>query len=102
MASDLSITQAVPVAPVARAQSPTPAASPASAASTAAQSSRSSASPQLNPGLHLDLALNLVVLQFFNAKGDVIQSIPSQKQLEAYQQDNAAGAVGGQGKGGLY
>jgi hypothetical protein len=43
--------------------------------------------PLANPSLHLDLALNLVVLQFFNAQGEVTQSIPSQKQLEAYQQE---------------
>ncbi len=40
-----------------------------------------------NPGMHLDPALNLVVLQFFDSKGNVTQSIPSQKQLKAYQQD---------------
>jgi hypothetical protein len=45
--------------------------------------------PSVNPGLHLDVALNLVVLQFFNAQGDVTQSIPSQKQLEAYAQDGS-------------
>jgi hypothetical protein len=87
---------------VARAQSPTPAAPTPSAASTAAQPTSNASAPALNPGLHLDLALNLVVLQFFNAKGDVIQSIPSQKQLEAYQQDNTSNAPGGHGKGGLY
>ena len=43
--------------------------------------------PSVNPGLHLDVALNLVVLQFFNAQGEVTQSIPSQKQLAAYAQD---------------
>ena len=43
--------------------------------------------PLTNPSLHPGLALNLVVLQFFNAQGQVTNSIPSQKQLEAYQQD---------------
>jgi hypothetical protein len=38
----------------------------------------------VNPDFHLDLALNIVVLQFFDSKGDVTQSIPSQKQLDAY------------------
>lgn len=41
--------------------------------------------PPVNPGLHLDLALNVVVLQFYNAQGEVTQSIPSPKQLQAYQ-----------------
>jgi hypothetical protein len=44
--------------------------------------------PPVNPGLHLDPALNIVVLQFYDSKGDVTQSIPSQKQLQAYQQDS--------------
>ncbi len=40
--------------------------------------------PPVNPGLHVDVALNIVVLQFFNASGEVTQSIPSPKQLQAY------------------
>ena len=40
--------------------------------------------PLLNPRLHLDLALNLVVLQFFDDQGEVTSSIPSAKQLKAY------------------
>ncbi len=43
--------------------------------------------PAINPTAHVDPALNLVVLQFFDAKGDLEQSIPSQKQLDAYRQD---------------
>jgi len=48
--------------------------------------------PPVNPGFHLDPALNIVVLQFFDAKGNVTQSIPSQKQLDAYRTDDSAGA----------
>jgi len=43
--------------------------------------------PAINPSEHVDPALNLVVLQFFDAQGDLEQSIPSQKQLDAYRQD---------------
>lgn len=46
--------------------------------------------PPVNPGLHLDPALNIVVLQFFNSKGDVTQTIPSPKQIKAYQQEASA------------
>jgi hypothetical protein len=60
----------------------------AASATTAATVATSSTAPPLNPGLHLDLALNVVVLQFFDAKGNVTQTIPSQKQLEAYQADS--------------
>ena len=49
--------------------------------------------PPVNPGFHLDPALNIVVLQFFDAKGNVTQSIPSQKQLDAYHADDGATAT---------
>jgi len=52
--------------------------------------SPSTGTPNLNPGFRLDPALNLAVLQFFDEKGDVTQTIPSQKQLQAYQQDYGA------------
>ncbi len=42
--------------------------------------------PLVNPSLHLDLALNLVVLQFIDDNGDVTNQIPTQQQLKAYQQ----------------
>ena len=49
-------------------------------ASVAASSKR----PLVNPSLHLDLALNLVVLQFIDDKGDVTNTIPTASQLKAY------------------
>ncbi len=58
----------------------------AEAVSPAENSLTSPSPPPVNPGLHVDLALNIVVLQFFNASGQVTQSIPSPKQLQAYQQ----------------
>jgi hypothetical protein len=54
---------------------------------SAASASSGSGPPLVNPGLHLDPALNIVVLQFFDSKGDVTQTIPSQKQIQAYQQE---------------
>jgi hypothetical protein len=38
-----------------------------------------------NPVIRLDEALGLVVIQFRNASGAITTSIPSQRQLEAYQ-----------------
>ncbi len=65
--------QTAPASPFAAPVQPDP-------ASVAAASKR----PLVNPSLHLDLALNLVVLQFVDDKGDVTSSIPSVKQLKAY------------------
>ncbi len=51
--------------------------------------------PLFNPSLHVDVALNLVVLQFVDDNGDVTNSIPSPKQLKAYREhlpDPAAAA----------
>jgi hypothetical protein len=42
-------------------------------------------SPILNPTLRLDPALGLVVIEFRNDSGAITTSIPSQRQLEAYQ-----------------
>ncbi len=73
------------------AQAPVPpanaaAAAPADPAAGAAVSKR----PLVNPGLHLDVALNIAVLQFVDSNGDVTETIPSQKQLKAYQDSHAA------------
>jgi hypothetical protein len=59
--------------------------------------SQSQGTTNLNPGFRLDPALNLAVLQFFDEKGDVTQTIPSQKQLQAYQQDFGVAARDTQG-----
>jgi hypothetical protein len=42
-------------------------------------------SPVINPTLRLDAALGLVVIEFRNDSGAVTTSIPSERQLEAYQ-----------------
>jgi hypothetical protein len=44
-----------------------------------------SASVIVNPTLRLDAGLGLVVIEFRNDTGDVTTSIPSQRQIEAYQ-----------------
>ncbi len=54
----------------------------ASAGSTTASASVSPLLP--NPRLTVDAGLNRVVLEFFNSAGVLTNSIPSQKQLEAY------------------
>lgn len=46
-------------------------------------------SPIANPSLRLDPALGLVVLEFRNDAGAVTSSIPSQRQLQAYQRWDA-------------
>jgi hypothetical protein len=63
--------------------------------SVAVAASASSKRPLVNPSLHVDLALNLVVLQFIDDKGDVTNQIPSQKQLKAYQAQSAGSGPGG-------
>ena len=50
----------------------------------AAAVSAASNLPLANFRLHLDLALNLVVLQFVDDNGNVTNSFPSAKQLQAY------------------
>ena len=37
-----------------------------------------------NPGLRLDPALGLVVIEFHDASGKLTSSIPSQRQIDAY------------------
>ena len=44
-----------------------------------------------NPSLRLDPALGLVVLEFHSDSGAVTSSIPSERQLEAYQRWTQAG-----------
>jgi hypothetical protein len=42
-------------------------------------------SPIVNPTLRLDAALGLVVIEFRNDSGAITTSIPSERQIEAYQ-----------------
>jgi hypothetical protein len=58
---------------------------------TPASSAATSKRPLVNPSLHFDLALNLVVLEFVDDNGNVTNSIPSAKQLKAYRETAAEG-----------
>jgi hypothetical protein len=42
------------------------------------------AQPYINPNLHLDAALGLVVIEFRDESGRLTSTIPSQRQIEAY------------------
>ena len=86
MPGDFAISQSSPQKALQEAVQPVPPA----AAFDAGQSTVSKR-PLINPSLHLDPALNLVVLQFLDNKGDVTDSIPSPKQLKAYQARQSEG-----------
>ena len=53
-------------------------------------STASKAVTTANPSYVLDLGLNLVVLQFHDERGDITQSIPSERQLRAYRDGGSA------------
>ncbi len=84
MSNDVAIPPILPRTTAPPAQVAPAKVSSAEAVPVASGQSAASQRPLLNPSLHLDLALNLVVLQFTDDKGDVTNSIPSAKQLKAY------------------
>lgn len=45
-----------------------------------------------NPAMRLDSKLNMVVIEFYDADGDVRAKIPSERELRAYQQGNEPAA----------
>jgi hypothetical protein len=53
-----------------------------------AQNPEPSAAPeagaQFNPNLRLDAALNMVVIEFRDTGGEVVRSIPSEREIAAY------------------
>lgn len=51
-----------------------------------------SATPLANPSLVLDPGLGLVVIEFRNNAGTVVNSIPSARQLEAYRANGVPSA----------
>ncbi len=65
--------------PAATPARPTPAAPAAPAAAAAV--------PELSPRMRLDPALGLVVLEFRDDKGGIVQTLPSARQLAAYRSD---------------
>lgn len=38
-----------------------------------------------NPSYHIDPALNMVVIEFMSARGQITNSLPTPQQLDAYQ-----------------
>ncbi len=81
MPSDISIDPAASSAALAPAKAEAPALQP----TPIAASPGSPASPNLpNPRMTVDPSLNRVVLEFFSSSGSLTNTIPSQKQLEAY------------------
>lgn len=46
--------------------------------------------PVFNPRLRLDAALNLVVIEFRTETGEVRDSIPSRRELDAYRRDRVS------------
>ncbi len=88
MSGDVAISAFIP-RPAAQAVLPAPGAIPPAADPVA--SVTGSKRPLINPGLHLDVALNIAVLQFVDSNGDVTETIPSQKQLKAYQDSQGDG-----------
>jgi len=49
--------------------------------------------PVFNPRLRLDPELNLVVLEFRTGTGELRDSIPSPRELDAYRREQASGAA---------
>nr|WP_321986258.1 hypothetical protein [uncultured Lichenicoccus sp.] len=45
----------------------------------------------LNPDMHLDPSLGIVVTEYFNQHGDETQQFPTEKAIERYQQFGMAG-----------
>jgi hypothetical protein len=69
------------------------AAAPQPLASSATPASAVASAPVSNPMLRVDPTLNLVVMEFYNTAGSMVQSIPSQQQLATYHALNATSAT---------
>ncbi|MDE2516831.1 MAG: hypothetical protein KGL12_12450 [Rhodospirillales bacterium] len=67
---------------------PLPTATTAPTASHAAPAPADTPAPVPNPSVLLDPTLGLVVIAFHNAAGTVTRTIPSERQIAAYQQWN--------------
>ena len=82
MSSDLSIGAVAP--------DPAIRTTEAAPAQTAPPPTASANAPGIpNPTLHLDSALGLVVIEFVSQHGTITSSIPSQRELTAYQDGTA-------------
>ena len=65
------------------------------AAPVSANGTASSGGSPPNPSVYLDPSLNLVVLAFFDAQGNLTSTVPSEQQLQAYQRNGTPGATQG-------
>ena len=54
-------------------------------ASLAAAGSNTTAPRVLNPDMHLDPSLGIVVTEYFNSHGDETQQFPTEKAIQRYQ-----------------
>ena len=82
MSNDLTVSPAT----AAYAARDTPSQPGLSAGESAVQANQEAAvSPAPNPSLQLDVGLGLVVIEFRNDAGAVTNSIPSKRQMQAYQ-----------------
>ena len=62
-----------------------PSATAATDVSTAVTVSNTSAPRVLNPDMHLDPGLGIVVTEYFNSHGDLTQQFPTEKAIQRYQ-----------------
>jgi hypothetical protein len=94
MSGDLSVQPNAPVAAPVRVQPPAQASGAALANDQ--HTTLASASPDLpNPRLTVAPGLNRVVLEFFDSSGALTNTIPSQKQLDAYRLAALSGVPNG-------
>jgi len=82
VSADITLDPGVGAAAAIQAKADSP--SVASSSSGSALVSGAASPPLPNPRLTVDPGLNRVVLEFFNSSGVLTNTIPSQKQLEAY------------------
>jgi hypothetical protein len=69
-------------------------ASAASASAAPATTAATAQTPFLNPQMTIDPALGISVIEFLSTTGAVVNSIPSQHQLEMYRQAQAGPQAG--------
>jgi hypothetical protein len=79
MPNDLRITAITPAKPAPMDSHPAPQQEAAPSTATAAPS-------YPNPSMHIDPALNIVVIEFRNTAGTVTDTTPTEQQLDAYRQ----------------
>jgi hypothetical protein len=73
-------------------RSATPPAAPALPAS--AEPAKPPSPPAISPRLRIDPALHIVVMEFREAGGEVVHSLPTPRELAAYREGAATGAPG--------